>query len=139
MAAATHHQRAPSQDVEGLAKSLCHRDDNPALFEQALVIANNELVLRAISAQQLAFVERLREPSARALAKGDNSLKLARARSRRAHEPCEHMALLRDILLEKYKDKLPPPILPEDMMSEIDCLFPRHLAEFLEERENKVA
>jgi hypothetical protein len=49
------------------------------------------------------------------------------------------MALLRDILLEKYKDKLPPPILPEDMMSEIDCLFPPHLAEFLEARENKVA
>jgi hypothetical protein len=49
------------------------------------------------------------------------------------------MALLRDILLEKYKDKLPPPILPEDMMSEIDCLFLPHLAEFLEERENKVA
>ena len=47
------------------------------------------------------------------------------------------MALLRDILPEKYKDKLPPPILPEDMMSEIDCLFPAHLAEFL--RENKVA
>jgi hypothetical protein len=106
LAAATHHQGAPSQVVERLAKSLCHRDDNPALFEQALVIANNELVLRAISAQQLADVERLREPSARALAKGDNSLKLARARSRRAHEACEDMALLRDILLEKYKDKL---------------------------------
>jgi hypothetical protein len=70
LAAATHHQGAPSQDIERLAKSLCHRDDNPALFEQALVIANNELVLRAISPQQLAVVERLQEPSAKALAKG---------------------------------------------------------------------
>lgn len=70
LAAVDYRQTAPSQDVERLAKSLCGNDHDPALFAQALVVANNELLLRAISAQQLAVVERLRVPSARALAQG---------------------------------------------------------------------
>ena len=74
-----HRKAPPLQEVENFAKALCGDDDNPLLFEQALAIAQEEFVLRAITGQQLAVVERMREPSAIALAKGDNSLKLARA------------------------------------------------------------
>jgi hypothetical protein len=45
--------------------------------------------------------------------------------------------MLRDILLEKYKDDLPPP-LPIEMV-EIEHLFPPHLEAFLEQRESELA
>ena len=76
------HQPVSATDIESFAKALCGNNDNPSLFEQAMVIARNELVLRAISAQQLAVVERVREPWVIALARGDNTLKLRRARFR---------------------------------------------------------
>jgi hypothetical protein len=62
---------------EAHAKALCGDDNDPASCEQT---AQNELVLRAIIAQQLAVVERLCKPSTIAWAKGDNSLELIKAR-----------------------------------------------------------
>jgi hypothetical protein len=55
--------------------------ERPELLAQARLIAINALALRAIAVQRVAVVERLRESTAVALAKGDNSLDLARARS----------------------------------------------------------
>ena len=52
-------------------RSICRHNEDPALLEQARVVAANELVLRAINLQKIAVVERLRDLSAIALAKGD--------------------------------------------------------------------
>ena len=67
-------------DVERFAIAICGRDTNAALLEQARIIAANEFVLRAINAQKIGVVERLRDHTAIALAKGDNSYDLATAR-----------------------------------------------------------
>ena len=97
------------------------------------MIASHELVHRAISAQQIAVVERLRDPSAVALAKGDNSLQLAKARFVKGKLAYAALIALRDRLLEKYKNELKP-IRHPDVVSEIEEALPPHLEEFLEEK-----
>jgi hypothetical protein len=54
----------------------------PLLFEQALVIAENELVLRCVRAEGVAVIERLRDVTAQPLTRRDNSLARAKARFR---------------------------------------------------------
>ena len=81
LSAVVHRQPAPSADIERLARAICGESERPELLTQARLIAINALALRAIAAQRVAVVERLRDSSAVALAKGDNSLDLARARS----------------------------------------------------------
>ncbi len=64
------------EQIEQMAKAISGGDSNPPLFEQALVIAENELLLRAVRVEQVAVIERLRDGTAIALAKGDNRLAL---------------------------------------------------------------
>jgi hypothetical protein len=126
LAAIRYRQPIETADLARLAKALCGSDEDPALYKQAVVIASHELVLRAISAQQIAVVERLRDPSAVALAKGDNSLQLAKARSVKGKLAYAALIALRDRLLEKYKNELKP-IRHPDVVSEIEEAFPPHL------------
>src|SRR5262249_32849195 len=49
------------------------------------------------------------DPSAIALARGDNSLKLGKAYLRKCKRASKELAALREHLMEKYKDELPPP------------------------------
>ena len=67
-----------SNEIEGFAKALCGDDNDPLIFDQALVVAGNDLVLRSIHTQRIAVIERLRDIQAIALAKGNNSRKLAK-------------------------------------------------------------
>jgi len=113
-AALTHRHPAAKEDIEQVAEALCGDDPNPSLIEQARIIANNDLVLRAIGAQQLAVVERVREPTAIAFAKGPNDLRLADQRFRKAKLADKALVALRDRLLEQYKDELPAAIGRDD-------------------------
>src|SRR6478752_7708188 len=108
LAAIGRRQPIETADLERLAKALCRNDDDPTLYKQAVVIASHELVLRAISAQQIAVVERLRDPSAIALAKGNNRLQLAKARFLKSQLAYSALIALRDRLLEKYKNESKP-------------------------------
>ena len=63
-----------------MAKAFCNGDTNPLLFEQALVIAENELVLRCVSAERIATIERMRDITAQPLTRKNNSLARAKAR-----------------------------------------------------------
>ena len=109
LAALVHKHPVLSAEIEGFAEALCEGDNDPTLFAQALIIGRNELVLRTISAQQIGVIERLADPSAIALAKGDNSLKLGKAHLRKCKRAFKELVALREHLMEKYKDKLPPP------------------------------
>jgi len=105
-----HRQPAPSAELERLARAICGHDENPALLEQARVVAANELELRAINVQKIAVLERLRDPTAIALAKGDNSLELARGRFMRAWLAHREIEGLVPKVLEKYKDQISTPL-----------------------------
>jgi hypothetical protein len=67
--------------IEPMANAICGGDSNPLLFEQALVIAETELILRCVRTERVAAIERLRDGTAIALAKGNNSLAVGKARS----------------------------------------------------------
>ena len=60
LSAVVNRQPAPSAESEQLAKAFCGTSENCELLAQARTIAANALVLRAIAAQKLAVVERLR-------------------------------------------------------------------------------
>jgi len=106
LAAISHGQSVRSSKIAQFAKAICGDDSDPALLAQAEVIAQNEMVLRAIREQQIALVERLRDPTAIALTKRDNSLKLAKARSLQARAAAEEITLRLPRVLEKYRDRL---------------------------------
>ena len=77
-----------------------------------------------------------------ALAKGDNSLALGKARFLKCQQAHDELVALRDKLLEKYKDKLPPPILFKEInefLPEIELLIPLHLRIFLDDMEGELA
>ncbi|MGO9945481.1 MAG: hypothetical protein ACLPWG_01345 [Steroidobacteraceae bacterium] len=109
MAAITRAQPPLSPEIERLAKAICAENDDPALVAQAQVIAANELVLRAVREQQIAVVERLREPTAIALTKGDNSLEIAKGRFMQSWLAHRDIVLLAPKAIEKYKEELPSP------------------------------
>jgi hypothetical protein len=122
----------PQSQIEHFARTLCGDDHDPLLFEQALMIAKNHMLLGLIVAQQLAVVERLWDPTETALAKGDNRLRLMRARVRKKQTAEKLLVPLREALLEKYKD-----VLGEDIHLSF-CLIPLHFEAYLEERASEL-
>ena len=78
--AALTYKPAAFAEVERIAKAICNGDTNPLLFEQALVIAENEMVRRCVRVEAIALIERLRDITARPPSKRDNSLTRAKAR-----------------------------------------------------------
>ena len=74
--ASTLHRQVAQSQIERFARTLCGNDHNPLLFEQALTVAENHLMLRLIETQQLAVVERLWDRTETALGRGDNRLRL---------------------------------------------------------------
>ncbi len=94
LAAIAHPCSVSSRKIEGLAKAIVGTDSDPILFEQALVIAKCEALLQLVAHKKIAAIERLRDPTAVALAKGDNSLQVAQARAeqgRRAYDEYERL------------------------------------------------
>jgi hypothetical protein len=113
LAALTHRQSAPADEIAQFARAICGNDDDPAIFAQAVVIAENEFTLRAIRAQQVVAVERLRESDAVPYARKNNILKLAKVRCKEADLAEKEIQATLPGVLEKYKDQIPPS-LPDD-------------------------
>jgi hypothetical protein len=77
--AALTYKPAAFAEVERIAKAICNGDTNLLLFEQALVIAENEMVRRCVRVEAIAMIERLRDITLKPLSR-DNSLARAKAR-----------------------------------------------------------
>ena len=80
--AALTYKPAAFAEVERIAKAICNGDTNPLLFDQALVIAENEMVRRCVRVEAIAMIERLRDITVNPLSR-DNSLTRAKVRFRR--------------------------------------------------------
>ncbi len=125
MAAITHRQPLPSIEIEEFARALCGDDTDPAAFAQAVKIAEMRWQLRAIRAQQVAVIERLREPYLVPFVKKDNSLQLGMARYMEGWLAEWEKEARLPKLLEKYKEQLLP-ILEHDnpnCLSDIEALY----------------
>jgi hypothetical protein len=66
-------------EIDRLARAMCGADANPLLLEQAVAIAESELMLRKIRAERLTIIERMRDVTAMPLAR-NNGLALGKAR-----------------------------------------------------------
>src|SRR5262249_40487539 len=75
--------------------------------------------------QQRAVVERLQEPTAIALAKGDNSLQLAEARSEETRQAYDERDALVGKLLQKYKAELPPSVIANFERRRLEKITPK--------------
>src|ERR1700736_3607967 len=78
--AALTYKPAAFAEVERIAKAICNGNTDPLLFEQALVIAENEMVRRCVRVEAIALIERLRDITVNPLA--------AVRQDRRAREQC---------------------------------------------------
>jgi len=97
-----------SDDVDSLAFVICDEDDNPELWPLAQAISRNELVLQAIGEQQIALIERVRDPATIALAKRDNTMPLLKQRIAKRKAACKQIEILLPKVLDKYRDRLRP-------------------------------
>ncbi len=106
LTAVTHRRVAHPTEIERFAKALCGGDDDPNLFEDALDVAECEMALRAVRAQRLAVVERLREVTAIPLRKGDNGLIIGQAKFMASWVLSREIELLVPKLMEKYEQQI---------------------------------
>ena len=67
-----------------MAEAICNGDTNPLVFEQAVIIAENEVILRSVRAEGIALIERLRDISAKPLSRKHNTILRAKMRFRTA-------------------------------------------------------
>jgi hypothetical protein len=79
LAASIHGDPQYASQLHELARAYCKGSVDPLLYEQALVIAECDLMLRRVSTQGIIAIERLRDGTAIALSKRDNSLRVAKA------------------------------------------------------------
>jgi hypothetical protein len=106
LAAIASRQSAPPAEIAEFARTLCGADNDPALFAQAILIADNEVALRAVRAHQVAVIERLREPYVVPYSRKDNSLTLAKDRVRSACLAERELKARLPEVLKKHKAKL---------------------------------
>ena len=103
-------------DIARLADALCEDDSNPLLYEQALIIAENHMMLRSVRSERVAAIERLRDRTAVPYAQRDNTRHLAKARHARAE--LSYQELVR--LIRSIDDRQ---LFDEVNLDEVDGLF----------------
>jgi len=107
LAALMHRHAAPVAEIEQFALALCGDDKDPALFTQAVKVVANQLLLRAIRAQQVTAVERLRNPSMVPWAREEDPLlQEAKARSLESRQAEAQIKARLPELIAKYKDEI---------------------------------
>jgi len=80
LAAITRKEPEIFAEIEPVARAICNGAVNPLLFEQALIISENDFVLRCAQTEWIAAIERQRDRTATPLATG--GLGFARAKAR---------------------------------------------------------
>jgi hypothetical protein len=78
--AISRHSPAYFPEIERIARSYCEGDTDPLLFEQALIIAENDMILMCVNAECSAAIERMRD--SHAIPFSDTKASFARARAR---------------------------------------------------------
>jgi len=87
--------------VRQMVDAICQGDDDPFLREQAVAIAESQLWLDCVKAEKRALIERLRDPTAIALAL---DMRIARAKARmRLFDVAARQQEVIDDLIEKTK------------------------------------
>jgi hypothetical protein len=86
------HNPAYFPEIERIASAYCGGDADPLLFEQALIIAENDMILMCVDAECMAAIERMRDPHA--IPFSDTKASFARARARFAQAQLAYAELV---------------------------------------------
>lgn len=92
LAAISRDNPAFLPQIERRAKALCNGQVHPSLFEQALIIAENDFILECVRRERIAAIERMRDPDAMPFTKPREALARAKAKIRQAE--CAYEQLL---------------------------------------------
>jgi hypothetical protein len=123
--AVRHPRQTAPAVVDRLAQAICGSEDDVQLFGAARAIAETEIVLTAIRQQKIIVIERLKEATAIALRKGDNSFDLAKARFLQAWLEYREIQSLVPQVMQKYDLKMPPEVIGGDFVPlQIKLLLP---------------
>jgi hypothetical protein len=76
----SRHNPAHFPEIERIARAYCEGDNDPSLFEQAMIIAENDVIIMRVDAECLAAIARMRDPGAIPFSNRKASLARARAR-----------------------------------------------------------
>jgi len=109
-------QTAPPDAVDRLAQAICRGKDDAELLVAARAIAETSFVLHAIRQQKIIAIERLKDATAIALRKGDNSFILAKARFLEAWIAYREIQKLVPQVMKKYEVKIPHTDLDGDIV-----------------------
>jgi hypothetical protein len=125
LAAIHRRQRPPADAVERLAIAICGVEDDAELLAAARAIAENEIVRSAIRQQKIVAIERLKEATAIALRKGDNSFDLAKARFLQAWLEYREIQTLVPQVMREFDLEMPPKVIEGDFVPlQIKLLLP---------------
>jgi hypothetical protein len=116
LAAIDRRQQAPPVAVERLAQAICGDEHDGALLGAARAIAEHAFVLAAIRQQKIIVIERLKEATAIALRKGDNSFTLGKARFLQAWLDHREIQKLVPQVMKKFELQGPPVVLDGDLV-----------------------
>jgi hypothetical protein len=116
LAARHPRQTAPPDALDRLAQAICGGEDDPEVLAAARAIAETFFVLHAIRQQKAIIFERLKDATAIALRKGDNSFALAKARFLEAWIAYREIQKLVPLVMAKYGVKIPPTDLDDDIV-----------------------
>jgi hypothetical protein len=134
--AATHRRRsAPTEAVERLAQAICGEEHDAALLGAARAVAENAFVLSVIRQHRIVIIERLKEATAIALRKGDNSFDLAKARFLQAWLAYREIQALIPQVMKKYQSEMIPADHSNACAWAIDDIVPIRIKALLEEEE----
>jgi len=109
LAARHSHHSAPPGAVERLAQAICGGKDDAELLAAARAIAETFFVRHAIGRQKIIAIDRLKDTTAIALRKGDNSFDLAKARFLQAWLAYREIQALIPQVVKKYESVMLPP------------------------------
>jgi hypothetical protein len=95
--------------IERRAKALCNGDTHPLLFEQALIIAENDFIFECVRRERIHAIERMRDPDATPFTKPREALARAKARIRQAELAYEQLlaAKAKNTAATNCKDRHP--------------------------------
>src|SRR5450759_414202 len=86
------HNPVFAPEVEEIAKKMCGDDQDPLLYEQALVIAECDLLLSRVRAHTVVLTERLSDPNSFPTTKKRSQWKHRRDTVYRRQKECDTMA-----------------------------------------------
>jgi hypothetical protein len=90
-----------AKEIEEIVDRICGNRKDPFFRDQVIVFAESEYLLRCISTERIAVIERLRDRTRQPLVRGDNSMALAKARLKRFELAYAELVKLRPSVAEK--------------------------------------